>query len=237
MEDRAAVRLSTGAGGLDDLLGGGLEPKMLTQFVGEAGSGKSTFCLLSAVEVLKNGGGVAYIDTEGFSVDRFSQIAGEKTGDLAPRLYVFEPAAFAEQGTMLSSVEQLLKAGEVNLIIIDSATALYRIEQLESREALGMLSHQMMVLLGLAKRFSVPAVITNQVFMDVEKHRLTGLGGTALSHISKAIVKIEKHEGFRRAVILKHRSRPEGIFWDFVITGTGVADRGGAERADNRKNQ
>lgn len=225
MEDKIAVKVPTGATGLDELLGGGLEPKMITQFVGEAGSGKSTLCLMIAVEVLKTGSGVAYIDTEGFSIERFRQIAGEKTVELADRLYVFEPETFAGQGTMLSSVEVLLKAEKVQIIIIDSATALYRVEQIESKEALSTLSHQMMVLLGLAKRFSVPALITNQVFMDVEKHRLTGLGGTALSHISKAIIRIEKYDGFRRAIILKHRSRPEGERWDFVITGSGVADR------------
>ena len=225
MEEGTGVKTSTGADGLDRLLGGGLEPRMITQFVGEAGSGKSTLCLVAAVAVLRNGGGVVYVDTEGFSVDRFSQIAGKDIEDAASRLYVFEPLTFAGQGAMISSAESLLKAGKVQLLIVDSATALYRVEQMETREALSMLSQQMMVLLGLAKRFGVPAVITNQVFMDVDRHRLTGLGGTALAHISKAIVRVDKYEGFRRAVLMKHRSRPEGDQWDFVITGTGVSSR------------
>ncbi len=225
MEEGTGVKTLTGADGLDRLLGGGLEPRVITQFVGEAGSGKSTLCLVAAVAVLRNGGGVVYVDTEGFSVDRFSQIAGEDTEDAASRIYVFEPLTFAEQGAMISSAESLLKAGKVQLLIVDSATALYRVEQMETREALSMLSQQMMVLLGLAKRFGVPAIITNQVFMDVDRHRLTGLGGTALAHISKAIVRVEKYEGFRRAVLMKHRSRPEGDQWDFVITGDGVRNR------------
>lgn len=225
MEEGLGVKVPTGASGIDRLLGGGLETRMITQFVGEAGSGKSTLCLLAAVAVLRNGGGVFYVDTEGFSVDRFSQIAGADVEELASRLYVLEPLTFAEQGTMISSSESLLKAGKVKLIIVDSATALYRVEQTETREALSMLSQQMMVLLGLAKRFNIPVVITNQVFMDVERHKLTGLGGTALAHISKAILRIDKYEGFRRAVVMKHRSRPEGDKWDFVITGDGVSER------------
>ncbi|MBR4987292.1 MAG: DNA repair protein RadB, partial [Methanocorpusculum sp.] len=67
------VKRKTGADGLDALLGGGLETKMITQFVGEAGSGKSTFCLMAAVNTLRAGEGVIYIDTEGFSIERFSQ--------------------------------------------------------------------------------------------------------------------------------------------------------------------
>ena len=217
------VKLKTGADGLDALLGGGLETKMITQFVGEAGSGKSTFCLMAAVNTLRAGEGVIYIDTEGFSIERFSQIAGDQTEALAANLYVFEPDTFAEQGLMIAEAEKLVKTGRAKLIVVDSATALYRVEQIESKDALSMLSQQMMVLLGIAKRYDIPAVITNQVFMDIDRHRLNGLGGTALSHISKAIIMVEKHDKFRRAVIMKHRSQPEGKSWNFVITAEGTA--------------
>ncbi|HJJ35164.1 MAG: DNA repair and recombination protein RadB [Methanocorpusculum sp.] len=224
MED-AVKKLPTGAFGLDSLLGGGIEPRMITQFFGEAGSGKSTLCLMAAVELLRSGRGVVYIDSEGFSIERFSQIAGDSTNEFAQRLFVFEPSTFAEQGLMISESERLIKSGAAGMIVVDSATALYRVEQTNTKDALSMLSRQMMVLLGIAKRYDIPAVITNQVFMDIDHHRLSGLGGTALSHISKAIVRVEKHEGFRRAVLFKHRSQAEGTSWDFVLTGTGAKDR------------
>ncbi len=224
MED-AVKKISTCAAGLDELLGGGLEPRMITQFFGEAGSGKSTLCLMAVVSVLRNGGGVVYIDSEGFSIERFSQIAGDSTLEYAKRLYVFEPGTFAEQGLMITESEKLIKSGNAHMIVLDSATALYRVEQMDTKDALSMLSRQMMVLLGIAKRYDIPILITNQVFMDIEHHRLSGLGGTALSHISKAIIRVEKHEGFRRAVVFKHRSQAEGNMWEFVITGDGVRDR------------
>lgn len=221
----AFVKIPTGASGLDALLGGGLEPRMITQFVGEAGSGKSTFCLLAAVAVLRKGEGVVYIDTEGFSIERFSQIAGDKTEEYAKSLFVFEPMTFAEQGQMIAESEKLVRSKRASLIVVDSATALYRVEQKDTSDAISMLSQQMMVLLGIAKRYEIPVIITNQVFMDVDRHRLNGLGGTSMSHISKAIIMVEKHEGYRRAVVTKHRSQPEGQSWEFVITGTGVAGR------------
>jgi DNA repair protein RadB len=224
MED-AVKKISTGAAGLDTLLGGGIESRMITQFYGEAGSGKSTLCLMAAVEVLRKGAGVVYIDSEGFSIERFSQIAGDSTNEYAKHLYVFEPSTFAEQGLMISESERLIKSGTAGMIILDSATALYRVEQMNTKDALSMLSRQMMILLGIAKRYDIPVVITNQVFMDIDHHRLSGLGGTALSHISKAIIRVEKHEGFRRAVVFKHRSQAEGKLWEFVLTGTGVRDR------------
>jgi len=118
-----------------------------------------------------------------------------------------------------------MRVRDIGLIVLDSATAYYRVEQAEMKDALSVLSNQMMKLLGIAKRFNVPVILTNQVFMDVEHNKMTGLGGTALSHISKVIIRVEKYDGFRRAVLYKHRSAPEGRFWNFRIVQRGVEDK------------
>ncbi|HJJ90883.1 MAG TPA: DNA repair and recombination protein RadB [Methanocorpusculum sp.] len=225
MAEELIHKISTTVEGFDRLLGGGLEPKMITQLVGEAGSGKSTLCLVAAVSVLRAGFDVIYIDSEGFSSERFSQIAGIDTEECAKHIYIKEPMTFAEQGRLIAECESLLRARNVHLFVVDSMTALYRLEQLDTKDALSMLSHQVMLLLALSKRFDVPVMITNQVFMDVEHHQLRGLGGTALAHISKTILRIEKRDGFRRAVVIKHRSQPDGVYWDFLITSNGVTDR------------
>ena len=179
---------------------------------------------MAAVTALKAGKGVIYIDTEGFSVERFSQLAGDATDELAKNLFIEEPMTFAEQGQLIEDAEKILKTGRASLIVVDSATALYRVEQIETKDALQQLSEQMSYLLALAKRYGVPAVITNQVFMDIDHHRLNGLGGTSLAHISKAIISIEKHEKFRRATVVKHRSQREGTSYDFTIVNDGVRD-------------
>ncbi|KDE54652.1 DNA repair and recombination protein RadB [Methanoculleus sp. MH98A] len=217
-------RVGTGSQGLDDLLGGGLERRAITQIYGEPASGKSTLCLMAAVACLRAGNSVVYIDTEGFSVERFTQIAGENAGALADRLYLFEPLDFAQQGTMIADAEGLLKNGHapVGLLVMDSATALYRTELDLGREAIRKLSHHMIKLLGLAKKYDIPVLITNQIYMDVERDRVAGLGGTALEHLSKAIIRLEKKDGARRAMLRKHRSRPEGISFDFTITEDGI---------------
>lgn len=217
-------RISTGSTAFDDLLGGGLERRAITQIYGEPASGKSTLCLMAAVACLRAGNSVVYIDTEGFSVERFTQIAGENAGTLADRLYLFEPLDFSQQGTMIADTEGLLKNGHapVGLLVMDSATALYRTELDLGREAIRKLSHHMIRLLGLAKKYDIPVLITNQIYMDVERDRVAGLGGTALEHLSKAIVRLEKKDSVRRAMLRKHRSRPEGLSFDFVITEDGI---------------
>ncbi|MDD3071397.1 MAG: ATPase domain-containing protein, partial [Methanoculleus horonobensis] len=142
-------RISTGSTAFDDLLGGGLERRAITQIYGEPASGKSTLCLMAAVACLRAGNSVVYIDTEGFSVERFTQIAGENAGTLADRLYLFEPLDFSQQGTMIADTEGLLKNGHapVGLLVMDSATALYRTELDLGREAIRKLSHHMIKLL------------------------------------------------------------------------------------------
>ncbi|MDD1658888.1 MAG: DNA repair and recombination protein RadB, partial [Methanomicrobiales archaeon] len=218
-------RVSTGVPALDALLGGGMERRSITQLYGEPACGKSTLTIIAAVERLRAGESVIYLDTEGFSVERFRQVAGERAEDLARNLFLFEPLDFEQQGLMIAESERLLQKGGVGLMVLDSATALYRTELTSGKEAQRKLARQMIYLLGLAKRFNIPVLVTNQVYMDVNRNVATGLGGTTMAHISKAIVRLEGSEGIRRAILEKHRSRPQGGSFSFEMTGDGVRAR------------
>jgi DNA repair protein RadB len=215
-------RISTGSPDLDDLLGGGLEKRTITQIYGEPGCGKSTLCLLASVAVLGEGRPVVYIDSEGFSVERFRQIAGDLTESLADQLFLFEPTTFDQQAMMIGECEAIVRSRHAGLIVLDSATALYRSEMMPAGEAQRRLGHQLVRLLGYAKRYDIPVLVTNQVYMDIDRGALKGLGGTTLEHISKAIVRIEKRDGSRRAVLEKHRSLPENISFEFTIVKEGI---------------
>ncbi|MDG6257587.1 MAG: DNA repair and recombination protein RadB [Methanomicrobiaceae archaeon] len=215
-------RVSTGSPALDDLLGGGLERRTITQVYGEPGCGKSTLCLLAAVAVLGEGLPVVYIDSEGFSADRFRQIAGDAAESFADRLFLFEPETFDRQAIMIGECEAIVRSRHAGLIVLDSATALYRSEMLPGGEVQRRLGHQMVRLLGYAKRFDIPVLVTNQVYMDIDRGVMKGLGGTTLRHISKAIVRVEKRTGSRRAVLEKHRSLPEEAAFEFEIVKEGI---------------
>ncbi len=217
-------RRTSGIAVLDELLGGGLETRTITQIYGEPASGKSTLCMIAAVTCLRAGRPVVYIDSEGFSIERFRQIAGEDTERIADQLFLFEPLDFEHQGTMIAEAEKVLKAHKPGLLVMDSATALYRTDLEKGRDALQALTKQMIHLLGYCKRYEIPVIITNQVYMDTQKNTFSGLGGVALEHLSKAIVRLEKTEtaGVRRARLVKHRSRPEGASFQFEIVEDGV---------------
>jgi DNA repair protein RadB len=219
-----ADKQTSGNGALDALLGGGLEVRTVTQFYGEPASGKSTLCAIAAVATLRAGHAVVYIDSEGFSIERFRQIAGADTEKIADRLFLFEPIDFEHQGAMIAEAEKVLKAHKPGLLVMDSATALYRTDLEKGRDAMQALTRQMIHLLGYAKRYGIPVIITNQVYMDTVKNTYFGLGGTALEHLSKVIVRLEKTDspGIRRARLVKHRSRPEGASFDYEIVEDGI---------------
>jgi RecA/RadA recombinase len=72
------TKYSAGCKSIDELLGGGFESGTVTQLYGEAGSGKTNICLQAAVECARKGKKVIFIDSEGFSPERFLQIANAK---------------------------------------------------------------------------------------------------------------------------------------------------------------
>ena len=148
--------------------------------------------MIAAVSCLRAGHPVVYIDSEGFSIERFRQIAGEDTEKLAEHLFLFEPLDFEHQGTMIAEAEKVLKAHKPGLLVMDSATALYRTDLEKGRDALQALTKQMIHLLGYCKRYEIPVIITNQVYMDTVKNTFYGLGGVALEHLSKVIIRLEK---------------------------------------------
>ncbi|HOX34572.1 MAG TPA: DNA repair and recombination protein RadB [Methanoregulaceae archaeon] len=221
----ADTRESTGIPALDRLLAGGIERKVITQIVGEPASGKTSLCLIAAVACLRSGRAVVWIDSEGFSVERFRQVAGEEAETLADRLFLYEPTDFARQGTMILEADKTIRSRNVGLIVVDSATALYRTELEHGKDAMQALTRQMLVLLGFARRYDIPVLITNQVYRDPAKNMYFGLGGTALEHISKAIVMLERriNLGERKATLMKHRSIPPGGSFTFIMTGDGIS--------------
>jgi len=217
-------RLPTGSKVLDELLGGGFEAGTISQLFGEPASGKTNICLQLAINTLRAGKRVVFIDTEGFSIERFGQIAGEDAEKLAKHFILFSPMSFEEQYAAIKDAEKLVRQN-VGLIILDSATAFYRLE-LESKDGMLLkreLANQVTALMGMARKYDIAVVITNQIYMDVDKEELRAVGGNMLEHISKAIVQLSRTGiGTRSAVLKKHRSLAEGQSAEFKITATGV---------------
>lgn len=219
-------RLRTGCEPLDSLLGGGFERGVVSQVYGGAGSGKTNVCLQTMVNAVLDGHRVIYIDTEGFSMERLAQMAKERLSQVAGRVVVYEPLDFSDQSERIRQVERAVaQMEEISLIILDSATSFYRLctdeySEIERRRELAV---QLSILQKLARTHMVAVLITNQVYTDVATGELCPIGGVAIEHISKAVIRLDKLGGAkRRATIIKHRSRPEGELCEFTITQDGI---------------
>ena len=186
---------------LDVLLGGGFEKGTITQIFGPPSSGKSNIALTLAVNVAKNNRKVIYIDTEGgISIDRIKQISGSDFSKVANNIIVFEPTSFIEQNENLRSIDVWLRKNhdEVDLLVLDSAVALYRVDDMKSAKY--------------------------NAFDDEGNNDVKAVGGTILQYWSKVILQLERGEEInqRIATLIRHRSIPEGKKATFSITSQGI---------------
>ena len=216
-------RISFGCTQLDRLLGGGIEAGSVTLFYGEAGAGKTNVCLQIARNIASTGRKVAYIDTEGLSSDRLAQVfAGQEEG--IKNLLIFQVHSFEEQSDRIDKVEKLAAAGSISLVVIDSLTMFYRLNHDDSK-ARNDFIRQTEVLLNTARKYEIAILVTSQVYSNISTGGVEFLGGHALHHNAKTIIRLDKlDDGRRVAVIMKHRSLPEGRKARYRITETGIED-------------
>lgn len=210
------------------MLGGGFESGIVTQLYGASGTGKTNICIQLAVECVRNGRKVIFIDTEGFSAERFKQIAGQDAKKIAGDIIIYEPTSFEQQYSAITDIEKLMNE-KIGLIILDSAALFYRIgltqdDSNEENMAIRReLVNQIGILHGIARKYGIAVVITNQVYKDVATGELCPVGGNAIEHLSKTIILFDKTgTSRRRATLRKHRSKSEGAYCDFVLTDRGA---------------
>ncbi len=221
-------RIPCGCKSIDDLLGGGFETGIVTQIYGASGTGKTNICIQLAVETVRGGKKVILIDTEGFSAERFRQIAGDEAKKIAGEIIIYEPASLEQQYSAILDLEKIM-SDKIGLIILDSAALFYRLglsadDSDDENVALRReLVNQIGLLHGLARKHMISVVITNQVYKDVATGELSPIGGNALEHLSKTIILVEKTgTSKRRAILRKHRSKSEGTNCEFMLTDKGA---------------
>lgn len=222
-------RIKTGCKAFDNLLNGGLEPGVITNFYGEAGTGKSNLSMIFALKTIEKGKKCIFIDTEGsLSLERMKQIqTAENYEKPIKNLIVFEPTNFGEQHKIIMNLEKNINP-DIGLVVVDSLVSLYRLELSNSsaEEVNRKLAMQMAKLAELARKNKISVLITTQVYSSLETKTLEIVSRDIARYWSKILIKLERiGPNKRRATIIKHRSMPEGLEAEFYIDNKGISDK------------
>ena len=246
------LRLTTGSNALDKILDGGLETQTITEFYGEYGSGKSQIChqLCVNVQLPPERGGLngaaLYVDTENtFRLERIAQMAkhvGLEPEQVVKNIIYAEAFTSDHQMFLLENADEVIKANNVKLIIVDSLTAHFRSEYI-GREMLAprqqKLNKHMHKLIGLARAFNAVAVVTNQVMAKPDVFfgdAIHPIGGHIVGHTSHTRLYLRRASRgpVRIARLVSSPYLPEGEEI-FKVTENGIEDVSEEEKASKHR--
>jgi len=237
------IQISTGSKELDMLLDGGIETGSITELFGEFRTGKTQLCHQLCVtcqlpfEQRGGEGKALYIDTEGtFRPERCLAIAeryGLSGEDVLDNIAYARAYNSDHQTKLLSQAATMMSESRFALMIVDSATALYRTDysgrgQLADRQM--HLAQFLRSLLRLADEFGIAVVVTNQVVATVDGSAMFSadpkkpIGGNIMAHASTTRLKFRKGKGTQRICqVYDSPNLPEKEA-TFCIDVTGITD-------------
>jgi len=236
------IQVTTGSKELDNLLDGGFETGSITEMFGEFRTGKTQLCHQICVTCqlpLDQGGGegkAMYIDTEGtFRPERILAIAeryGLNGDDVLDNIAYARAFNTDHQSQLLLQASAMMAENRFAVIVVDSATALYRTDysgrgELSARQM--HLARFLRTLQRLADEFGIAVVITNQVVAQVDGQAMFAdpkkpIGGNIMAHASTTRLYLRKGRGESRICkIYDSPSLPEAEA-TFAITAHGITD-------------
>ncbi|XP_013414947.1 DNA repair protein RAD51 homolog 1 [Lingula anatina] len=237
------IQITSGSKELDKLLQGGIETGSITEIFGEFRTGKTQLCHQLAVTCqlpIDMGGGEGkclYIDSEGtFRPERLLAVA-EKYGlsgsDVLDNVAYARAYNTDHQTQLLIQAAAMMAESRYSLLIVDSATALYRTDysgrgELSARQM--HLARFLRTLLRLSDEFGVAVVITNQVVAQVDGAAMFSadpkkpIGGNIIAHASTTRLYLRKGRGETRICkIYDSPCLPEAEAM-FAIYADGIGD-------------
>lgn len=232
-------RISTGSKRLDDILGGGIETKALTEFYGETGSGKTQLCHTLCVMTVqdKSEAGITrkviYIDTQGkFRPERIASIAisrGFNADEVLSNILYERTITSSQQDFIIERVQTLMDKDSSIKQIVDSVISNYRAEfskvhKLSERQK--KLYRIMCGLSGLAQRYNIAVVVTNQVNFSGHSGAASPSGGSIMARVITYRISLKRLRNNSHKIAAKIVSSPyhpeNGIY--MMINEQGIDD-------------
>lgn len=217
LSDKAKVQvptIPTGSISLDYALGiGGYPRGRIIEIYGQEASGKTTLALMAMAETQKLGGSVLFIDVEHAFDPNYAKIIGVDIED--KKLLISQPE-YGEQA--LGIMEDAIRGGAIDLIVVDSVAALVTKAELEGEmedQGIGgqarLMSKALRKLTGIISKTGTVAIFINQVREKISQNVYQGPpeitpGGRALKFFSSIRLEVRKGEAIKgpNAEIIGH---------------------------------
>ena len=160
-------RIPTGSISLDQALSGGYGKGRIVEIYGPESSGKTTLTLHAMAECQKQGGKCAFVDVEHAMDAKYARALGVDMDSL-----VFSQPDSAEQA--LNIVEMLVRTNALDLIVVDSVSALVPEKEIEGEvgdSVMGLqarlMSQAMRKLAGIVYKSNTCVIFINQIRMKI----------------------------------------------------------------------
>jgi DNA repair protein RadA len=237
------MKCKTGSHEFDRIMGGGIETGVITEFIGEFGSGKTQICYTLSVLAQRPseegglGGRVCVIDTEGtFLPERIVQIAqsrGYDPQEILSNVLIARAYNSDHQIMLVKNLPQVCQEHDIKLVIVDSMIGHFRGEYIgrgtlaERQQKIGGVLGN---LLRVAEAFNLAVVLTNQVqakpdqaYGDPNKPA----GGHVMAHACTHRVYLRKGRANTRLVqVIDSPYLPEEKI-RIAVTEAGICDEDG----------
>jgi DNA repair protein RadB len=184
----------------------------LTTIYGNAGSGKTTCCLLAVIESAKNNHKTIFVDTESsFNINRLKQLYTGDINNIVENIFLIHPNSFSEQHDTILKLKKICNNEQIKLVIVNTIGKHYRVVLNDSPKKINaMLLTQMMTLVRIARDLNKIVLVTNQVYANMnEKDELKMVGGNIIPNISKCVIKLHKKDSKRYASVVKYKTEKE----------------------------
>lgn len=195
--DKSIEAISTGNLAIDRALGvGGLPKGRIVEIYGGESSGKTTLCLHIVSEAQKQGGKVVYIDAEHALDPTYAKAIGVKVD----QMWICQPDD-GEQG--LAVANEMVKSGEVSVVVIDSVAALTPRAELAGEVGdahMGlqarMMSQALRMITAVAQKTNTIVIFINQTRANIGGYggAVVTAGGNALKFYSSIRIKVGRGE-------------------------------------------
>ncbi|HEX2792625.1 MAG TPA: recombinase RecA [Candidatus Paceibacterota bacterium] len=192
----AIPAISTGSLGLDAALGiGGLPRGRIVEVYGPESSGKTTLALHVIAEAQKKGGICAFVDAEHALDPEYARKIGVKL----PELLISQPDT-GEQA--LEIVESLVRAGSIDVIVIDSVAALTPKDEIEGDMGSAQMGKQARLMSQALRKLTAITAKSNTIIIFINQIRMqigvmfgnpeTTTGGKALKFYTSVRLDIRR---------------------------------------------